>query len=71
MNIFNDNVMAHFIIVLKNRQKQQTLYKFLLKRRTTPKQISPEPKRRRIVVEKDKECDLTEVIMEGDSSSEQ
>ena len=62
MNIFNNNVMAHFIKILKH-----TFETFLLKRRTTIEQISPEPKRQRIVVEDDKERDFPEVIMEGDS----
>ena len=71
MNIFNDNVIANFRKILKHRQKQETLDKFLLKRRTTPKQISPEPKRQGIVVEEDKERDFPDVIMEGGSPSEQ
>ena len=37
VNILNDNVMAHFKKILKHRQKQQTLDKFLSKRRTSPK----------------------------------
>ena len=37
VNIFNDNVMVHVRKILKHRQKQQTLNKFLLKRRTTQK----------------------------------
>ena len=35
VNMFNDNVMAHLRRILKHRQKQQTLDKFLSKRRTT------------------------------------
>ena len=72
VNIFNDNMMAHFIKTLQHRrQQQQTFDKFTLKRRTTPKKISPEPKRQRIAVEEDKERDLPEVIMDGDSPSKQ
>ena len=70
VNIFIDNVMGHFMKILKHQQKQQTMDTFALKKRTTSKQISPEPKRQRIVVE-DKERDFPEVIMEGDSHSKQ
>ena len=63
VNIFNDNVMAHFRKILEHQKKQQTLDKFLLKRRTTPRQFSPEPKRHRMVVEEDREHDFPEVIM--------
>ena len=35
VNIFNDNVIAHFRKILEHQQKQQTLDKFLLKGRTT------------------------------------
>ena len=71
VNMFNDNVMAHFRKILKRRQKQRTLGKFLVKRKDTSKQISPEPKRQRIVIEEDEERDFPEVTMEGDSPSKQ
>ena len=64
VNIFNDNMMAHFRKISK-----RTFETFLLKRRTTIKQISPEPKRQRIVVEDDKERDFPDVTMEVDSPS--
>ena len=71
VNILNDNVVAHFRKISRHQQKQQTLDKFTLTRRTTPDQISPEPKRQGIVVEENKERDFPEVIMEGDSTSKQ
>jgi len=71
VNMFNDNVMAHFRKILKCRQKQQTLEKFLVKRTDSPKQISPEPKRQRTVTEEDEERDFPEVTMEEGSTSKQ
>ena len=71
VNMFNDNVMGHFRKILKWRQKQQTLERFLVKRTDSPKQISPEPKRRRTVTEEDEERDFPEVTMEEGSISKQ
>ena len=65
VNIFNNNVITHFGNILTHGQKQHSMDKFLLKRRTTPKKISPEPKRQRIVVYEDNERDFQGVIMEG------
>ena len=71
VNIFNDNVMAYFIKILKHRQRQQRLDKFVLKRTTTPKQVLLESKIQGIVVEEYKEFDFPEVIVEEDSPSKQ
>ena len=69
-NIFIENVIANFRKISMHRQQLQSLDKFLLKSRTSSKQISPEQKRQRIDVE-DKERDSPEGIMEGDSPSKQ
>ena len=52
-----------------HRQKQQALDNLILKGKTTPKKISPGPRRQRIVVEEDKERDFHEAIVEGNSPS--
>ena len=61
VNIFNDNVMAH-------SEKYQGIDK---NSKHWTMQISPEPKRERIVVEEDNERDFPQVIIEGDFPSKQ
>ena len=71
VDIYNDNVLVHFRKILRHRRKRQIFEIVLLKRRTTARQVSSEPKRQRMVVEEDKERDFPQVIMEGDSPSRQ
>ena len=67
VNIFNDNVMSHFRKVLQRRQRQQTLDRFLMKRKT-PEERQQEKRQRR---EKTPEQELPFPFMEGDSPSKQ
>ena len=62
VNLFNDNVMSQFRKILKRRQKQQTLGKFLIKEKTkeTQEKDLPEPKRQRIY---ETPLELPEVFM--------
>ena len=68
VNNFND-VMSHFRKVLKHRQKQVSLDKFLVKRKKSP--VAESPKRKRLEREITPEAELPEIFMEGDLSSKQ
>ena len=61
LNLFNDTLMSHFRKVLKHRQKQIILDRFLVK----------ESKSQRVEKERTPEGQLPQVFMEGDSPSKQ
>ena len=69
VNAFNDEVMSHFRKVLKRRQKQVTLDMFFKKRQQHPTAESSKPER--FERERSPSADLPEVVMEGDSPSNQ
>ena len=69
VNNFNDVVMSHFRKVLKHRQKQVSLDKFLVKREEYP--VAESPKCKRLEREITPKAELPEVFMEGNSPFKQ
>ena len=70
VNLFNVNVISHFRKILQTRQKQQTLDKFLIKkkkkRKETQEKDLPKSKRQRI---EETTSELPEVFIEEDYPS--
>ena len=70
--VWNDQTMSHFRNILRRRQKQSSLDRFLVK--VKPGEPQPGPsreKRQKKEREKTPEFQIPEVLLEGDSPSKQ
>ena len=70
-NMFNDNALSHFRQILKRRQKQTSLDRFVVRQGPSDSQAGPSgTKRQRREVTPDRAL-IPEVLLEGDSPSKQ
>ena len=67
INLFNDNAMSHVRTIVKHKQKQISLDKFLVKKAPSEFQAESASKKQNIqeIREKTPEVQLPDVIMEG------
>ena len=69
INLFNDNVIDHFKKILKNRQRQTTLDKFIKQKSQDSSSIKKQKKEKTGEGEKTSELMLSDVSMDSDSFS--
>ena len=68
-NLFNDNVINHFKKILKNRQRQTTLDKFIKQKSQDSSCLKNQKKEKTSEGEKTSKLMLPDVPSDGDSSS--
>jgi hypothetical protein len=71
INLFNDNAMSHFRNILKCRQKQISLGRFLVKQGPNESQAESSGAKRRKREREKIPGQLPDVFIEGDSPSKQ